>query len=161
VYQLNRTPKESFKQLCIIYIFFLLGILLFTGFVLFFVVTHDSGLIALSVISYTIVKWIFAFFALTLLPAAIFSFRNRIERLDHSISLDSKLIFYRNLYIFKIVIICFICMINSVLLFLYGQLNLLIPLILFILFFLLNRPYIERISDELHLSADETEELRL
>ena len=160
MYQLNRTPRESFKQLCIIYIFFLLGILLFTAFVLFFVVTHDGGFLTLSFKSYAIVKWIFAIVVLVLLSVTIYAYRNRIENLERSLSLDNKLIAYRNSYIIKITIICFICMSNAVLLFLYGQLNLAIPLIPFILYFLLNRPYIERISDELNLSATEKEELR-
>jgi hypothetical protein len=49
---------------------------------------------------------------------------------------------------------------NAVILFLYGQVNLVIPLILFILYFMLNRPSAGKISDELHLSHRETEELR-
>ncbi len=160
MYQLNRTPRESFKQLCIIYIFFLLGILLFTGFVLFFIVTHDGGFFTTPARSYAIVKWVFAVVVLVLLFITVFSHRNRIENLDRSLSLDNKLIIYRNSYIFKIIIICFICMANAVLLFLYGQLNLVVPLILFILYFMLNRPYIERISEELHLSAHENETLK-
>jgi len=160
VYQLNLTPRESFKQLCIIYILFILGILLFTGFVLFFLVTHDGGLFAAPANSYQVVKWIFAFVVLALLPLTIYYHRNKIENLDRSLSLHNKLIIYRNSYIFKILIICFICMFNAILLFFYGQLNLFIPLIIFILYLLLNRPYVERISDELHLSAAENEEFR-
>jgi len=160
VYQLNRTPRESFKQLCIIYIFFLLGILLFTGFVIFFVVIHDGGLFTTRFKGYEIVKWIFAVAVLALLAANVYSYRKRIENLDRSLPLDNKLIIYRNSYIVKIIGISFICMSIAVILLFYGQLNLIIPLVLFILYFLLIRPHTARISDELYLSPGEHEELR-
>ncbi|MBN2214566.1 MAG: hypothetical protein JW723_10000 [Bacteroidales bacterium] len=160
MYQLKRTPGDSYKQLCIIYIFFLLGILLFSGFVLFYIVTRDGGFLTTGLKSYGTVKWIFAIVVLVLLPATAYVHRHKIDNLNLSLSLDNKLLTYRNSFVTKISIISFICFANAFILFLYGQLNMVIPLILFILYFLLNRPYAGRISDELHLSKLEIEELR-
>ena len=152
--------KESFKQLSLIFTVILLGIFLFAGFVVLFIITDSGGIVSENHKSYFILKWIFVGLVIVLIPFAIVSHRKYTDRIDKSLPLKIKLLKYRNSFIGKILIISFICMFNSVLLFIYGDLYLLIPLVLFIFYFLLNRPYIEKIAEELDLNYNEKSELK-
>ncbi len=156
----NPEAKESFKQLSLIFTIILLSIFLLAGFVVLFIITENGGLMREKDEGYLIAKWIFVTLVIFLIPYSIVHHRKRVESIDKSLSLKIKLLKYRNSFIGKIIILDFICMFNAVLLFLYGDLYLLIPLILFILYFLLNRPYIEKISEELYLSPQENSELK-
>lgn len=156
----ERTLKKCLETLGLTYIIYLLFIILFSGFVLFYIVTHDRGLFKPSHESTGTVKWIFAILAVVLLLSAIFIHRKKIDNTIGLNSLDKKIEAYLKSYLVKISINSFICIVDSLLLLLYGDLNLLIPLIFFILYFLLNRPYIEKISGELNLTPAEREALK-
>ncbi|MFO7657259.1 MAG: hypothetical protein R6W78_09340 [Bacteroidales bacterium] len=148
-------PKECIRQLSLLFAAMLIGILIFAGFVIFIVVTNNGGLMNSYAHSYDVLKWVFAALVVFLIPFAIITHRRKTEKINPLLRLEEKLTLYRNSFLFKIMIIDFICMLNSFLLLLYGEIYLVAPLALFFTYFILNRPYVERIAEELNLSYQE------
>ncbi|MBN2610703.1 MAG: hypothetical protein JXB00_04025 [Bacteroidales bacterium] len=149
------SPKECIKQLSLLFTAMLIGILIFAGFVVFIIVANNGGILGSNNFSYDILKWVFAVLVAFLIPFAIIIHRKRTDSINPSLTLEKKLTLYRNSFIFKIMLIDLICMLNSLLLLLYGEIYLVAPLALFITYFILNRPYVERIAEELNLSYRE------
>ena len=138
----------------------LLGISIFSGFVVLFIITRGRGVLNNHNEIFKILKWIYL--VLIIFPGsfAIIQHRKKTNGINSSISLDKKLHIFRNSFIIKILIFDFICIYNTFLLLFYGNVYLTIPLILFLLYLLLNRPSVNRISEEIKLSVSEKDELK-
>lgn len=156
----NPAVRESYKQLSLIYTAYLFGIIFFSGFVLFAVITNDGGYFSKQNGNYHTLRIIFAILVLGLIPLAFFLHKHKTGKALTKPLLKDKLLIYRNSFIIKAGIIEFLGIINAVLLFLYGDLYLLIPLILFILYLIINRPGVGNLTREIGLSPEEKRSLR-
>ncbi len=151
----NPSAKECFRQLNLVFTAYLLGVILFSGVVVFTVIKNDGGLLSSGMNISRIMKLVFALMIVVLIPAAFFLHRNNISKIETGQSVEKKMIIYRNSFIIKAGIIEFLCIANTVILLLVGDIYLLIPLVLLIFYLIINRPGTYKISLELSLTPED------
>jgi len=154
------TPKELYKQINLLFIVLFLGIVILFGASVFIKITGNFNL-AISNQEETgkIFRILLAVFIIVLFPLSHILHKRKIEKLDKRLELTKKLFYYKSSLLVKLFLIEYLCFFNIITFFFFGDPYLLIPASLLLLVFLMNRPTIERISNQLNITIEERENI--
>lgn len=153
-------PKELYKQINLIYIvLFLVIVMLFEASVFIRITGNIRIAISNPVETGKIFRILLGVFILTLFPISHVLHKRRIDKLDKSLELSKKLSYYKSSLLVKLILIEYLCFFNIVTFFLLGDPFLLIPASLLLLIFLMNRPTIEKISNQLNITIEERDNI--
>jgi hypothetical protein len=155
-------PKEHYKQINLLFIVLFLGIVILFGASVFVRITsnfrftfrnyEETGLLF---------KILLGIFIIILLPLSYLLHKSKIEKLRKNSNLSQKLSGYKNSLMIKLIIIEYLCVFSLVTFFFSGNPCLLIPVSVFLIILLMNRPNIQKISTELNLTTEEREKIVL
>ena len=155
-------PKEHYKQINVLFIVLFLGIVILFGASVFIRITNNlrfefrnyeqTGLMF---------KILLVIFIIILYPLSYLLHKRKIENLKKNSNLLQKLSGYKTSLIVKLIIIEYLCIFNLVTFFFFGSTYLLIPVSVFLLILLMNRPTIQKISTDLNLTTEERENILL
>jgi hypothetical protein len=153
-------PKEHYKQINLFFIALFLGILILFGASVFIRITNNLKFTFGTYEETGIIfKILLGIFIIILFPLSYILHRGKTEKLKKNPDLAQKLAAYKTSLMVKLIIIEYLCIFNLVTFFLFGGPYLLIPVSVFLLILLINRPTIDRISTELNLTAEEREKI--
>ncbi len=153
-------PKEHYKQINLYFIVLFLGIVILFGASVFLRITgnfrftfrnyEETGLIF---------KILLVIFIIILYPASYLVHKRKIENLKKTANLSEKLSGYKTSLMIKFIIIEYLCIFNLFTFFFFGNPYLLIPVSVFLLILLMNRPTLQKIGVDLNLSTEDKEML--
>ena len=155
-------PKEHYKQINLFFIVLFLGIVILFGASVFIRITNNSRFTFSTYEEIGIIfKILLGIFIVILFPVSYLLHKRKIEKLKKILNLSQKLSGYKTSLMIKLIIIEYLCIFNLVTFFFFGSPYLLIPVSVFLLILLMNRPTIQKISTDLNLTAEEREKILL
>jgi len=155
-------PKEHYKQINLYFIVLFLGIVILFGASVFIRITNNFRFIFRNYEETGFIfKILLGIFIIILYPVSYLLHKRKIENLKKTPNLSQRLSGYKTSLIVKLIIIEYLCIFNLVTFFFFGNPYLLIPVSVFLLILLINRPTIQRISTELNLTTEEREKILL
>ncbi len=153
-------PKEHYKQINLYFIVLFLGIIILFGASVFVRITNNFRF---TFRNYKEIGFIFkillGIFIIILYPVSYLLHKRKIENLKKNSNLSQKLSGYKTSLMVKLVIIEYLCVFNLLTFFFFGSPYLLIPVSVFLLVLLMNRPTIQKISADLNLTSEEREKI--
>lgn len=153
-------PKEHYRQINLFFIALFLSVVILLGVSVFVRITNSFKFtFSTSREIGTIFKILLGIFIIILLPLSYILHKRKIEKLKETRNLSEKLSGYKSSLMVKLIIIEYLCIFSLITFFFFGSPYLLIPVSLFLLILLMNRPTIEKISTELNLTLEEKENL--
>ncbi len=151
---------EQYRSLNMIYVVLLLGAILFAGITVFLVITYDGGLIRNEKDTLRLLKYILLILFITMIPASYLIHYKRLKKMLKIDDTRKKILYYRESIILQFIIFETVCYYNIILFSLSGDYFLLVPAALLITWLAFNKPGINKITRELHLTPEETEKIR-
>lgn len=155
----NAVPKEHYKDINLIFVTLLLGIVILFGTSVFIKLTSNYWSAVIDRSLYKTFKILLGISIIIFLPLGFFIHKRKVGKLDRKLELSRRLAQFKTSFIIKLLVIELLCIFNLVIFFLFSDYYLLIPVSVLLIIMLINRPTIGNISNELKLTNEEKEEI--
>ncbi len=152
----NDIILAEYKRLKTLYSSLLIGCIVFLA--LTFFLTHKFGGYFSNDKKLCLTFWYISIFLIALIPLAYFLFKRKIDKIMPDQDFYEKLAIYRSAFFIKIVLIETACFINTAILLLTNNQNILYQIMIILIVMLLNSPYRIQMTKDLKMEEEKTED---